>query len=63
MLSPSCMDQLSESKLSHSTISIDLLFIVHSLHSHLVNYPLGSGYQSVTGFPYDNDYNSLWTIK
>lgn len=34
-----------------------------SLHSHNVNYPLGSGQQSVTGFSMDNDYNSLWTIK
>ena len=34
-----------------------------SLHSHLVNYPKGSGFQSVTGFPQDDDYNSLWTIK
>lgn len=28
-----------------------------------MNYPLGSGQQSVTGFSMDNDYNSLWTIK
>jgi len=28
-----------------------------------VNYPRGSGLQSVTGFPMDDDYNSLWTIK
>lgn len=57
------MDPLSESKLSPSTTSTHLSSIVHSLHSHLVNYPMGSGLQSVTGFPYDNDYNSLWTIK
>lgn len=37
--------------------------IYFSLHSHNVNYPLGSGHQSVTGFSMDNDYNSLWTIK
>ena len=37
--------------------------IILSLHSHQVNYPLGSGQQSVTGFSMDNDYNSLWTIK
>ncbi len=34
-----------------------------SLHSHNVNYPKGSGQQSVTGFPMDDDYNSLWTLK
>lgn len=33
------------------------------MHSHSVDYPLGSGFQSVTGFNMDNDYNSLWTIK
>ena len=38
-------------------------FFLFSLHSHHVNYPRGSGQQSVTGFPGDNDYNSLWTIK
>ena len=40
---------------------ISILFF--SLHSHLINYPSGSGYQSVTGIPSDNDYNSLWMIK
>lgn len=40
-----------------------ILSIGYSLHSHQVMYPMGSGYQSVTGFPHDNDYNSLWTIK
>jgi dolichyl-phosphate-mannose--protein O-mannosyl transferase len=46
----------------HLIISI-LHKLLYSLHSHLVNYPLGSGQQSVTGFSMDNDYNSLWTIK
>ena len=35
----------------------------HHLHSHEVRYPRGSGSQSVTGMGYNNDYNSLWTIK
>lgn len=39
------------------------IWCYHSLHSHLVNYPRGSGLQSITGFVGDNDYNSLWTIK
>ena len=46
-----------------STIRIQAVPFAYYLHSHLVNYPLGSGQQSVTGFPMDNDYNSLWTIK
>lgn len=28
-----------------------------------MKYPRGSGHQSVTGMVYDNDYNSLWTIR
>lgn len=55
------MELQSVSKLFHLTISISLIYF--SLHSHSVNYPLGSGLQSVTGFSMDNDYNSLWTIK
>lgn len=46
-----------------STIRIRAVPFAYYLHSHIVNYPLGSGQQSVTGFPMDNDYNSLWTIK
>ena len=46
-----------------STIRLKAVPFSYYLHSHLVNYPLGSGQQSVTGFPMDNDYNSLWTIK
>ncbi len=55
------MDPQLESKqlLSHISKNIE----ISSLHSHMVNYPLGSGQQSVTGFPADNDYNSLWTLK
>lgn len=53
---------LSESKPLCLIISISY-FLFNSLHSHLVQYPKGSGQQSVTGFPGDNDYNSLWTIK
>lgn len=34
-----------------------------SLHSHEVHYPRGSGHQSVTGMVYDNDYNSLWSVR
>lgn len=32
------------------------------LHSHSVNYGSGSGQQSVTGFPENNDPNSLWAV-
>lgn len=56
------MDRQLELKLYLLHISIYILDIF-SLHSHNVNYPLGSGLQSVTGFSMDNDYNSLWTIK
>lgn len=28
-----------------------------------MKYPRGSGHQSVTGMVYDNDYNSLWTVR
>lgn len=40
-----------------------IAILLFSLHSHVVQYPRGSGFQSVTGFQGDNDYNSLWTIK
>jgi dolichyl-phosphate-mannose--protein O-mannosyl transferase len=46
-----------------STVRVRGLGSGHHLHSHEVRYPRGSGYQSVTGMGYNNDYNSLWTIK
>ena len=46
-----------------STVRIRGLGSGHHLHSHEVRYPRGSGSQSVTGMGYNNDYNSLWTIK
>lgn len=44
-------------------VRLPVLIMSSSLHSHEVKYPRGSGYQSVTGMVYDNDYNSLWTIR
>lgn len=46
-----------------STVRIRAAAFAYYLHSHNVNYPRGSGHQSVTGFPMDDDYNSLWTVK
>lgn len=46
-----------------STVRVKGVASGHHLHSHEVRYPRGSGYQSVTGMGYSNDYNSLWTIK
>mgnify|MGYP003692049169 FL=1 len=55
------MEIQSESEQGPSLTSIKLSYF--SLHSHLVVYPRGSGYQSVTGMPDAHDYNSLWTVK
>jgi len=33
------------------------------LHSHDISYGSGSGQQSVTGFPTENDANGYWTVK
>lgn len=57
------MVQQSVSRQQCLDISNILIDNKYSLHSHQVNYPRSSGYQSVTGFQGDNDYNSLWTIK
>ena len=46
-----------------STVRVRGVGSGHHLHSHEVRYPRGSGAQSVTGMGYNNDYNSLWTIK